>query len=677
MKSVPGETTVSLAGSRLGPFSLLAELGRGPTGVVYRAAPMGRGDELAVKVINPWLAALPGFLDSLAVEVDAFTGLRHPRVVQVLGLAEAEGRHYLVRDLAPGVPLAGLLIPSMGGLDSERVLAIAGGVAEALDAAHAMGLVHGGLKPSNVFVAADDQATVADFAVARLADRALRSATGGAVVGDPSFLAPELIEGQPASPASDRYAFGILLYTMLAGRTPFAGTSPLAGVAERLTQRPPRLSTVRPGLPEALDSVFAMALARTPTDRYRSCAEIVRAVQAALLTDDATATPAPAANTRRRGGVLALGLVTLGIAAIVLFAGEIPPLSDVANPLLAVRPTVLIAASPTAASSPASTPATPTVAVVIAASTATPTAVPTATAVPAVTATVIPPTPTASPTETGPGMILFAHQIDAGRNDLYSMAPTGGATTPLWAAGPVSNWGVSVSADGEWLAFNTGTPDHTEIAVARRDGSQRRVVAPLGDVNWSSPWWLPDGRIAFGGTTPGSSELYAVAAEGGQITQLTRLTGALADVRIPTAPRAGDQLAFSGRQGTLFRIFVLPPAGSPRAISPEGSACYTPAWSPDGSLVAFSGQLADGRAGLFVMAPDGSGLRHLAVPVTGGWLCCPAWSLDGSQIAFVGDIGFGAGSNYGNLFVVPVVGGDSRRLTSDGRTYQWRPAWVP
>lgn len=681
MRPILGAQSDTLAGSRLGQFNLLAELGHGPTGTVYRAAPTGRGDELAVKVVHPWLAGLPGFLESLAAEVHAQTGLRHPRVVQMLGMGDADGRHYLLRDLAVGVPLAAVLTQQTG-LDPDRALAIAEGVAEALDAAHATGLVHGGLKPGNVFVSADDQAAVADFAVTRLADRAVRLATGGAVVGDPSYLAPEQIEGQAATPASDRYAFGVLLYVLLAGRAPFVAGAPLAVLADHLTKAPPRLSTARPGLPEALDSVIAVALAKAPTDRYQSCAEVVRAAKAALRTDDTTsAAPAPGTKVRRRGMVLAIGLAALGIAAVVLFAGEIPPIGPFAAAPSVVRPTelALVAAPTTTVPSPTALQAMPTVGVLVAVSLATPTAVPTASAaaVPTSTPTAMPPTPTASPTRTGPGSIVLVRQTNSGGNDLYAMAVTGGASTPLWPAGSASNWGAAVSADGEWLAFNTGTPDRTEIAVARRDGSQRRVVAPAGDVNWSSPWWLPDGRIAFGGSRPGLAELFAVPTEGGQIAQLTRLTGALADVRIPTAPRSGDQLAFSGRQGTLSRIFVLPPGGSPRAVSPEGSACYTPAWSPDGKFVAFSGLLVDGRAGLFIMAPDGAGLRQLVVQVSGGWLCCPAWSVDGSQLAFVGDIGLGAGPDYGNLFVVPAVGGDSRRLTTDGRTYHWRPAWLP
>lgn len=663
----------SLAGSWLGPFSLLVELGRGPTGAVYRTRPEGRGEEFAIKVIHPWLAGVPGFVPSLAAEMRSLTNLRHPHVVPVLELAEAEGYHYLVRDLAPGASLGELLGRPMR-LGQETILSIAAGVADALDAAHEVGVVHGGVKPSNVFVADDDHATVGDFALARLADCAVRSATGGAVVGDPRYLAPEQVEGQPASPASDRYAFGVLLFQMLAGRPPFGTAAPLTALTDHLTKPPPRLSTIRPGLPEALDAVIAKALSKKPSDRYHSCREIVRALEAALANGDAQSAATSSGRTsRRRMGVLAIGLAALGVAALVLFAGDAPDGgSPTSTPSFARATVTALAAAPAPATpSPTSRQATPTARPAPVVTQAPPTATPTP------TPTAAPPSPTATPTRAGPGALVLVRRTGSGGSDLYTMPLSGGEPVPLWPAGQVSNWAPAVSADGEWLAFNTGSQQRTEIAVARRDGSERRIVAPAGEIAWSSPWWLPDGRIAFGGSREGRAELYAVPREGGQPVQLTNLTGILADARIPTAPQSGDQLAFSARQGRLFRIFVLPPGGPPRAVSPEQSDCYTPAWSADGSAIAFTGQLADRRVGLFVVGADGGGLRHLAAPTSRGWVCCPAWSADGSHIAFVGDIGLGIDGDHGNLFVVPAAGGESRRLTSDGRTYHWRPTWLP
>jgi Tol biopolymer transport system component len=127
----------------------------------------------------------------------------------------------------------------------------------------------------------------------------------------------------------------------------------------------------------------------------------------------------------------------------------------------------------------------------------------------------------------------------------------------------------------------------------------------------------------------------------------------------------------------MYRVFLQNSAGDFRAVSPAGVDAYAPAWSPDGSRLAFQ---AGGGAlsGIVTMAADGSDIRRIVVPSGGAWARAPAWSPDGKWIAYVSNQDApNAGDDYGDLYVVPSSGGPSQRLTFDGETYDWRPAWLP
>ncbi|MHB1132596.1 MAG: TolB family protein [Chloroflexota bacterium] len=366
----------------------------------------------------------------------------------------------------------------------------------------------------------------------------------------------------------------------------------------------------------------------------------------------------------QRGGALLLGLAVLLAVAAFLFSEAPYPGAPAAVPSSTATATVVPI----------------TTAVVLSNATATPAPTPTGTPPPLTPTAVAPPSPTVapSPTPAGPGALLLVRLAENGINDLFTMPLAAGVPSRLWPSAPDWRWAPAVSPDGQWLAYSSGRPERASVAVARRDGTEARIVLAAGDVNWGSPWWLPDGRLVAGGATSAGPELYVVAREGGAPLPLTALSGSVTGIGIPTAPRLGGALAFSGRVGGESRVLVLPAEEQvARFISPPGAQCYTPAYSPDGTQIAFSGTLADRRTGLFVIAPDGGGLRQVVVGDPKSWLCCPSWSPDGTSLSYVGDIGLGVDADHGNLFVVSTTGGAPRRLTTDGRTYHWRPAWLP
>ncbi len=660
-------------------FTILGELGRGRTGILYRARLEDGGREVAVRLLHPWLVGQPGFVAALREALQPVASLRHLNVASVRDLCEVQGSYFVIADLPEGQPLDRL---GEGGAmpPLERVIRVLIQVAVGLDYAHANGVVHGAVKPANVIVSADDRATLVDFCLGRVADEVVRAATPGAVLGTPAYLAPEQIEGK-ATAAADRYAFAAVLFTLLAGRPPFAGDDPVAVLLDQVGKPPPLLSSLRPDLPPALDGILSRALAKDPAARPASCAGLVREVAAALRGEDA-APVQPLPQPRR----WPIQFVQAGLAAAVLFVagllvgGALTGADGILRQVAGALPPAATSTPPpeVASTGDSGTPFPAAVAPAIAIGEPVATATTTATVSPSPTASATPSATAPTPVATVPsGMLIMPRLGRDGTNALYALSLADKSLKPFATAGGVWDWAPAPSPDGEWLVFSTGSPTRAEVAIVRRDGSERRVVAKAGGLVLSSPWWTPEGRIAFGGVWGGRAEVFAVDPASNDLFQLTQTAGSVEEVRIPSFAQAGDLLVFSGKQSGLFRVFAQAPGEAPRAVSPAGANAYTPALSPDGKRVAFSGTLADGQSGIFSVGVDGGDLKHLAAPAGGSWACCAAWSPDGRWLAYVGDIGRGATRDHGNVYAVPAGGGQPIRLTDDGRTYYWRPAWLP
>ena len=267
-----------VAGFRVG-----ALVGEGAMGVVYRA----KGDDgrsVALKVLSPELARDERFRQRFLRESKVASALEHPHVVRTLAYGEDDGVLYLAMEFIEGSDLRQLLKQD-GRLDPTRALELLGQVADALDAAADKGLVHRDVKPGNILVTTDsdgEHAYMCDFGLARHVS-SVSSLTGErGFVGTIDYVPPEQIEGGAIDRRADVYSLGCVLFECLAGERPYARDSELAVVFAHLNEPPPRLSDVRPDLPDAFDSVFATALAKSPDDRYSSCAELVDAARAAL-----------------------------------------------------------------------------------------------------------------------------------------------------------------------------------------------------------------------------------------------------------------------------------------------------------------------------------------------------------------------------------------------------------
>ncbi len=270
---------VSIGSEFLG-YRIEELVGRGGMGVVFRAYDLRLKRPVALKFVAPALARDARFRERFARESELVMSLEHSNVVPIYDAGEADGRIYLAMRLVDGTDL-GSLLRTEGALEPTRALAIARQLAAALDAAHARGLVHRDVKPSNVLLDSTEHVYLADFGLTRRLEQAT-AAVDDASLGTPAYLAPEQLEGHEADARADVYSLGCLIYECLTGEQVFPRTSRLAVAWAHLEEEPPRASARRQGLPDRLDAVLARAMAKSPDKRFASCSALTSATEEAL-----------------------------------------------------------------------------------------------------------------------------------------------------------------------------------------------------------------------------------------------------------------------------------------------------------------------------------------------------------------------------------------------------------
>jgi serine/threonine protein kinase len=265
-------------GACVGEYRLEAALGEGAAGLVFRArAP--DGGSVAVKVLRPDRATDDVLRARFSREARLARELDSRHVVPVLEVGEAGGIIFLVMPFYARGSLAERL-RTRARLDLDDTVELAAQLARGLDALHGHGILHRDVKPSNVLLERDGAAALSDFGLARTAE-STRLTEEGQVVGTPHYLAPELVEGHDATPASDVYALGCVLYECLVGTPPFAGR----GLAEigfaHLVEPPPDAHELRPELPADVGAALVSALAKNPVDRPTTGTALARLLHVA------------------------------------------------------------------------------------------------------------------------------------------------------------------------------------------------------------------------------------------------------------------------------------------------------------------------------------------------------------------------------------------------------------
>ncbi len=300
----PGEERRELhAGSsaktpeRFGDYELLEKVGCGGMGDVYRARQVSLGREVALKVLRPDLARNERALERFAREAKAAAAICHPSIVQIHEAAIADERPYIAMELVRGHSLEEVLHAG-GALATERALAIARDVAEAVAAAHEAGVLHRDIKPGNILIEGSVDSTrvsgrarLADFGLAHLVAEEPLTRSGD-VLGTLAYMAPEQLEGKPADSAVDIYGIGATLYALLTGRPPHVASSP-AGVAEHVARRDPLpIRDLNPSVDRDAATICAKAMRWDPRARYVNASELARDIDLRLRHEPIEARPA-------------------------------------------------------------------------------------------------------------------------------------------------------------------------------------------------------------------------------------------------------------------------------------------------------------------------------------------------------------------------------------------------
>ncbi len=307
-----------LSASLVDRYTVVRELGAGGMATVYLARDVKHDRDVAIKVLHPDLGAALGAERFLA-EIKTTARLQHPHILPLLDSGQADGLLYYVMPYVEGETLRGRL-EREGQLPIAHAVRIAREVADALGAAHAVGVIHRDIKPENILLQGD-HALVADFGISL----AVQSASGarmtqtGLSLGTPQYMSPEQAMGERTLDArSDIYALGAVTYEMLAGEPPFTGNSAQAIVAKVLTERPVSLRTTRDTVGVALEDAVFTALAKLPADRFATAREFAQAISA---TPHASSTGADSATRVERSSVRRAFTVAAAVGVLALAIG--------------------------------------------------------------------------------------------------------------------------------------------------------------------------------------------------------------------------------------------------------------------------------------------------------------------------------------------------------------------
>ncbi|HLJ12975.1 MAG TPA: protein kinase [Bryobacteraceae bacterium] len=714
------------AGSRLGPYKILARLGAGGMGEVFRARDDRLQRDVAIKVLHSEASDDPDRQRRFALEARAASALNHPNILTVHDVGMESGIAFIVSELVDGESLGDLI--ARGKMPIRKVLDVAVQIADGLAAAHQAGIVHRDLKPANLMVTKNGVAKILDFGLAKTVEKQdspgaipETGTTPGMIVGTATYMSPEQVQGEALDYRSDQFSFGQVLYEIITGKPAFARGSAMGTMAAIVDEHPKPITELNPGVPAPLRWCVERCLAKDRKDRYASTSDLhneLRTIRA-HLDEIASSSPALPAHPRRRKpriGAVVLGLAGLFVgwfgtelflipqSAVDLTHYRLLPVAD----RVAYQGSAAWSADGKSLSYVASVDGVQQVFVRDLAS-------PMAAQITKSATDCMSPFWSADDNQ-----IFYISQGSVGPA-LWSVGATGGS--PEMVQADASD--AAIARDGKTLAFlrsdpaghqplslwfttlGSGTPrkytagpfasgkyrfgylkflpDSAQAGVwlSRWDGGSEFWILPYPEgqprlsfslMQGTYPFsWMPDGRrIVFGGQVPGSvgADLQMVDTKDGALRPVTVTTRDAVDASVSPD---GKRIAFTASQDD-FDLLDVPLDGS--AIHPLLTTSRNeqdPAWSPAGTQLAYSTDRT-GTSQIWLASPRDGWERPLVTEKDFGenWIASfsePRFSPDGQRLAY--SI---AGSAGHSVYVSNVAGGKPVRLANDSSDQQ-SPSW--
>jgi len=467
-------------GSKLGPYEILASIGAGGMGEVYRAKDTRLNRIVAIKVLSDHQASKPELRERFEREARAISSLNHPHICTLYDVGHQEGVDYLVMEYIEGETLAARLVK--GPLPLDQLLKYAIEIADALGKAHRQGVTHRDLKPGNIMLTKSG-AKLLDFGLAKLRLQAspsvplsqVSTAAGavtapGMILGTLQYMAPEQVEGKAADARADIFSFGAVIYEMATGKKSFEGKSQASLIAAILEREPAPISSLQPMTPPALDRVVKTCLAKDPEDRWQNAQDLKR--ELGWIADGVSGAGGPSPSLDRRSIARPVGWIVATIAVVVAVVLGAVSLLKKPNPaprlqvsLLPPNDTSYSINSRFAISSDANKIA------FVADNSAT-------------------------------SQSLWIRSLDS--TAAQSLAGTEGATNPFW------------SPDGKFVGFFADE----ELKTIGSDGGPVTTLAKALGIGGGT--WGPDGTIVFQWGVDGGG-LFSVSANGGPVSEVTRV----------------------------------------------------------------------------------------------------------------------------------------------------------
>jgi len=530
-------------GSRLGSYEILALIGAGGMGEVYRARDTRLSRDVAIKVLPLFLSDDPGRLRRFEQEARAAAALNHPNILAVFQMGTYEGAPYLVSELLEGAPLREQL--KRGPMPLRKVIDCGVQIARGMSAAHEKGIMHRDLKPENLFVTKDGRVKILDFGLAKLTQRSWivdsnapthTSVTEpGVVLGTVGYMSPEQVSGKAADGRADIFAFGAILYEMLTGKRAFQKPTAAETMSAILNEDPRSVSQFAPTTPPALQRVVQHCLEKNPEQRFQSASDLAFALEA--LSDSGASSTANAQVSSRHvihWAAVAASFIVVAVALTAIFHLRRP--TKVSNHSTWVQLTNF----PDSATQPALSLDGRMLTFVRGGS-----------------------------TFAGPGQIYIKVLPDGEaaqltRDDSEKMSP-------------------AFSPDSSEIAYTVVEANHWDTWLVPTTGGQPRLWLP----NSSGLVWLGKGKLAFSEIKDNDMHMAVVTSDESRAGER--------DIYVPVGLRGMAHRTYQSPDGKsalvveMDRGFWLPcrlvPMGgsSPgRQVGPAGAGCTSAAWSADG-----------------------------------------------------------------------------------------------